>query len=85
MIQSFKDLKVYQLSYSLAAEIFWATKSFPKEELSSLTDHLRRSSRSVAVNIAEGWAKRHFKTYSKGTLLIQLAHVTKRRYGCNLL
>jgi len=69
MIQSFKDLKVYQLSYSLAVEIFWATKTFPKEELYSLTDQLRRSSRSVAVNIAEGWAKRHFENIFKRHLV----------------
>ena len=55
-----RDLRVFQLSYSLAMEIFNLTKSFPKEELYSLTDQIRRSSRSVAVNIAEGFRKRQY-------------------------
>jgi four helix bundle protein len=55
-----RDLKVYQLSYSLAMEIFHLSKRFPKEEIYSLTDQIRRSSRSVAVNIAEGFRKRQY-------------------------
>lgn len=53
-----KSLKVFQLSYQLAMEIFRLTKSFPKEETYSLTDQIRRSSRSVPANIAEGYRKR---------------------------
>ena len=60
-IKSVKDLIVYQLSYKLAMEIFFLTKKFPKEELFSLTDQIRRSSRSVAANIREGYAKRKYK------------------------
>jgi four helix bundle protein len=55
-----KDLKVYQLSYSLAMEIFHLTKTFPVEEKYSLTDQIRRSSRSVPANIAEGYRKRQY-------------------------
>lgn len=55
-----RDLKVYQLAYSLAMEIFHISKQFPKEEVYSLTDQIRRSSRSVAVNIAEGFRKRQY-------------------------
>jgi len=55
-----RDLRVFQLSYSLAMEIFKLTKTFPKEELYSLTDQIRRSSRSVAANIAEGFRKRQY-------------------------
>ena len=55
-----RDLKVFQLSYSLAMEIFSLSKRFPKEEIYSLTDQIRRSSRSVAVNIAEGYRKRQY-------------------------
>lgn len=69
MIQSYKDLRVYQLSYPLAMEVFWLTKKFPKEELYSLIDQLRRASRSVAVNIVEGWAKRHYENVFKRHLL----------------
>ena len=55
-----RDLKVFQLAYRLAMEIFNETKSFPKEERYSLTDQIRRSSRSVAANIAEGYRKRRY-------------------------
>lgn len=55
-----RDLKVFQLAYKLAMEIFNESKSFPKEERYSLTDQIRRSSRSVATNIAEGYRKRRY-------------------------
>jgi four helix bundle protein len=58
--RGFRDLIVYQLSYQLAVEIFEITKSFPKEEKYSLTDQIRRSSRSVASNIAEAWSRRKY-------------------------
>ena len=53
-----KGLKVFQLAYDLAMEIFYLSKSFPKEETYSLTDQIRRSSRSVPANIAEAYRKR---------------------------
>jgi four helix bundle protein len=56
--RGYKDLKVYQLSYRLAMEIFQITKGFPKEEKYSLTDQIRRSSRSIPTNISEAWKKR---------------------------
>jgi len=59
-INSFKDLIVYQKAYKLAMEIFDISKSFPKEEKYSLTDQIRRSSRSVTSCIAESWAKRRY-------------------------
>ena len=59
-INSFRDLIVYQKAYKLAMEIFEITKGFPKEEKFSLTDQIRRSSRSVTSNIAEAWAKRMY-------------------------
>lgn len=57
---NFKDLKVYQLAYKLAMEIFHLSKSFPKEETYSLTDQIRRASRSVCTNIAEAYRKRRY-------------------------
>ncbi len=60
-IKSVADLKIYQLSYELAMEIFEITKKYPREEMRSLTDQIRRSSRSVAINIREGFAKRKYK------------------------
>ena len=58
LIQKVSDLEVYCLSYSLALEIFELSEKFPKEEQYSLTDQIRRSSRSVSANISEGFAKR---------------------------
>jgi four helix bundle protein len=60
-IESFKDLIVYQKAYKLAMEIFEISKSFPKEEKYSLTDQIRRSSRSVTSCIAESWTKRRYE------------------------
>ena len=59
-LKGHRDLKVFQLAYKLAMEIFNESKSFPKEERFSLTDQMRRSSRSVAANIAEGFRKRQY-------------------------
>jgi len=58
MSQGFKDLKVYKLAYEAAMKIFEISKSFPKEETYSLTDQIRKASRSVCANIAEGYRKR---------------------------
>jgi four helix bundle protein len=60
-MQGYRDLKVYQLAYRLAMEIFHESKSFPPEEKYSLTDQIRRSSRSVPANIAEGFRKRQYE------------------------
>ena len=59
--RGYRDLKVYQLSYQTALEIHEITKTFPREEKYSLTDQIRRSSRSVPGNIAEAWKKRRYK------------------------
>jgi four helix bundle protein len=59
-LRGHKDLKVYQLAYKLAMQIFERSKSFPVEERYSLTDQIRRSSRSVCANIAEGFRKRRY-------------------------
>lgn len=53
-----QDLEVYQTAFGTAMEIFTETKHFPKEEMYSLTDQIRRSSRSVCANLAEAWRKR---------------------------
>lgn len=59
-IESFENLEVYQLSLKLQQDIFEISKSFPAEEKYSLTDQIRRSSRSVGANISEAWAKRRY-------------------------
>ena len=58
--RGFRDLKVYQLANSLAMQIFNETKTFPADERYSLTSQIRRSSRSVAANLAEGYRKRQY-------------------------
>ena len=58
--QGFRDLKVYQLAFKLAMEIFYTSKTFPREETYSLTDQIRRASRSVASNIGEGYRKKRY-------------------------
>lgn len=59
-MEGFRGLRVYQLAYKLAMEIFEESKVFPKEERYSLTDQIRCSSRSVVANIAEGYRKRQY-------------------------
>jgi len=62
-VKSFRELEVYQLSRTLSKEIFELSKKFPKEEMYSLTDQIRRSSRSVGAQIAEAWAKRKYEKH----------------------
>src|SRR6266699_1468434 len=57
-VKHFRDLEVYKRQRELAKEVFLVSKRFPKEELYSLTDQLRRASRSIGAQIAESWAKR---------------------------
>ena len=59
-IRHFRDLEVYQLAMAAAMKLFEASKKFPPEEKYSLTDQIRRSSRSVCANIAEAWRKRRY-------------------------
>ncbi len=62
-IESFRELNVYKMAFELQQEIFALTKEFPKEELYSLTDQIRRSSRSIGANIAESWQKRRYPAH----------------------
>ena len=59
-IRSFRDLILWQRTMDLAMDVFRLSKSFPAEERFSLTDQVRRSSRSVAANVAEAWRKRRY-------------------------
>jgi four helix bundle protein len=60
---SYKDLIVYQKAYKLAMDIFERTKQFPSEEKYGLTDQIRRSSRSVCVNLVEAYRRRKYKAH----------------------
>ncbi|MBV6400973.1 MAG: hypothetical protein CNIPEHKO_01268 [Anaerolineales bacterium] len=61
--ESFRDLIVYQKCRALAKEIKELSQSFPRDEKFSLTDQVRRSSRSIGANIAESWAKRRYEKH----------------------
>ena len=60
-IRSHKELRVFQAAFNLAVDIFNLSTSFPKDEKYSLTDQIRRSSRSVAANLAEAFRKRRYE------------------------
>ncbi|MBE0550853.1 MAG: four helix bundle protein [Ignavibacterium sp.] len=60
---TFKDLTVYKKAFELAMQIFEVSKNFPKEEKYSLTDQIRRSSRSVCSSIAEAYRKRRYEAH----------------------
>jgi four helix bundle protein len=68
-IQSHRELEVYRMAFEAAMRIFELTKSFPAEERYSLTDQIRRSSRSVCANLTEAWRKRRYE----GAFLIKLS------------
>ena len=67
-IESVRDLEVYKLAFKCAMEIFQITKTFPSEEKYSLTDQIRKSSRSVCTNLSESWRKRRYIAVFKNKL-----------------
>ena len=62
-INSAKDLEVYKKAYALAMKIFMLSQKFPDEERFALTSQIRRSSRSVCLNLREAWAKRRYEAH----------------------
>lgn len=62
-VNSFEDLNVYQAARRFQLNIFKITQDFPKEEMFSLTDQIRRASRSIGANIAEAWSKRRYPSH----------------------
>lgn len=67
-IRHFRELVVYQRAFDAAMKIFGITKSFPVDERYSMVDQVRRSSRSVCANLAEGWRKRKYEAVFKNKL-----------------
>ncbi len=59
-VRNFRQLRVYQLAFTSTQQIFETSKGFPNEEKFSLTDQIRRSSRSVCASLAEAWRKRRY-------------------------
>lgn len=62
-LNSYRDLQVYQVAFQLQQSLFRASRIWPREESYSLTDQVRRSSRSIGANIAESWAKRRYPAH----------------------
>lgn len=67
-IRHFRELDVYRVAFGAAMSVFQITKAFPAEERYSLIDQIRRSSRSVCSNLAEGWRKRRYEAVFKNKI-----------------
>ena len=85
-IQHFRDLDVYRKAFEAAMNIFEITRTFPPEERYSLTDQIRRSSRSICANLAEAWRKRKYSAVFRNTLTdsMQEASETKSWFEFSL-
>ncbi|MCF8026409.1 MAG: four helix bundle protein [Desulfobacteraceae bacterium] len=67
-MKHFRDLEVYQRAFAAAMRIYEITKTFPAEEKYSLVDQIRRASRAVCSNLAEGWRKRRYVAVFKNKI-----------------
>jgi four helix bundle protein len=89
--KSFRDLVVHQKARMVAQTIFELSKSFPKEEAYSLTDQIRRSSRSIGAQIAEAWGKRQYERHFVSKLTdadseqLESQHWTDVAFDCGYL
>jgi four helix bundle protein len=84
LVRHFRDLDVYKNAITLTMRIFEISKSFPPEEKNSLTDQVRRSSRSIWANIAEGWRKRRCKAAFISKLSDAETEVTETQVWCEV-
>lgn len=91
LARSFKELEVYQASFSLQQDVFLLTKQWPPEERYALTDQIRRSVRSIGANLAESWAKRRYPAHFLSKLtdadgeLQETLHWLDTAYACEYL
>lgn len=89
--RSFKDLEVYKQAKELSKNIFEITKMFPIEEKYSLTDQIRRSSRSIGAQIAESWGKRRYENHfilklsDADSEQYETQHWLEESYECNYI
>ena len=81
MVKTYKDLHVYKNAIEGALEIFRLTKGFPSEEKFSMTDQIRRSSRSVCANIGEAWRKRRYRAAFIAKLNDAEGEACENKYG----
>ena len=83
-VRSYSDLLVHQQAYRLALEVSKLTRSFPRQEQHELGRQIRRSSRSVAANIVEGWSKRSFVAEFKRHLVIANGEAAETKFWLDL-
>jgi four helix bundle protein len=84
LVRHFRELEVYQNSIALTMRIFEISRNFPSEERYSLTDQVRRSSRSVCANIAEAWRKRRYKAAFISKLSDAETEATETQVWCEV-
>lgn len=90
-ISSFEDLNIYREAFRLQQEIFILTTKWPREEVYSLIDQIRRSSRSTGANISEAWAKRRYPAHFESKLsdadgeLQETIHWLNTAHACSYL
>lgn len=75
--KDYHELRVYQLAFESAIQIYEISKTFPAEERYSLTDQIRRSSRSICANLAEAWRKRRYPKSFVSQLTLMMAEPKK--------
>ena len=79
-VTSFRELRVYREACDLDYQVFVDSKAFPREEMFSLTDQVRRSSRSIGANLAEAWAKRRYRAHFVSKLTDADAELQETRH-----
>ena len=90
-VSSWRELGTYKSAFELQQRIFEVSKSWPREESYSLTDQIRRSSRSIGANIAESWSKRRYSAHFKSKLtdadgeLQETLHWLDTAKGCDYI
>ncbi len=90
-VTSFRELEVYGVCRQLAKQIFEISKTFPKEEMYSLTDQIRRSSRAIGAQIAESWGKRRYEKHFVSKLTdadseqMETQHWIETAHECNYI
>jgi len=91
LVKGYRDLDVYKVGFRLQQALFQTSKSFPREEMYSLTDQVRRSSRSIGANLAEAWAKRGYPAHFLSKLtdsdgeLQESTHWLRTAFACEYI
>ena len=91
LVKAYRELDVYKVSFRFQQAVFQLSKAFPKDEIYSLTDQVRRSSRSIGANIAESWAKRRYPAHFVSKLtdsdgeLQETTHWLRTAFACEYI